>query len=329
MRVLSLVTLLAFVSAQLIAANADRTGIAAVDSNTALLPRVLGVESKRTLRRYDPSEFDSEEAVDSDEEADPVEVADSDEEVVSEGEERVGIPGMEKVASKATKADDMVPNAAKGAMKWKILVQKNMGQLVETAKLVKKLKVGSFYSNVELEKMSLSALRQLDDIQQLQKADIKSNVFGTKATANGMRRKMTRTENMKLPPEQFLVSHVGRGAQRLGENGQRLLSAAVISKGDDINSKVLLISSSDTKKGDFLLPKGGWDHGETIEKAVLREVIEEGGVNGQLLHKLGEYPFKKGATAYAYMMKASTVYDDWAESIRYRIWVRTEMLWKY
>ncbi|POM68806.1 Hypothetical protein PHPALM_14984 [Phytophthora palmivora] len=56
----------------------------------------------------------------------------------------------------------------------------------------------------------------------------------------------------------------------------------------------------------------------------MREVIEEGGVNAQLLHGLGKSKFSEGDkkyTYYSYMMKSSTVYDDWAESARYRIWV--------
>ncbi|KAK1943061.1 Nudix hydrolase 21 [Phytophthora citrophthora] len=339
MRILSLVTLLAFVSAQLIAANADRTGIAAVDSNSALLPRVLAAEYnqvKRSLRRYDPNEFDErdseEEEADSDDEEDS-----EDDGVDSEEEEREAItPVLGKVddmvskviksddmVSKAAKADDVVEKAAKATSKWKALVQQNLNRLGETGKLVKKLKANDLYKNIALEKMSLSALRQLDDIEDLRKLDIKNKIKGTKTTPDGMRRKMVHTNDMKLPPAEFLVSHVGRGEQLLGANNQRLLSAAVVSKGDDINGKVLLISSSNPKKGDFLLPKGGWDRGEDIEKAALREVIEEGGVKGQLLHKLGDFEFTEGSTAYAYMMKSSTVYDDWAESIRYRLWVRT------
>eukprot|EP00644_Phytophthora_capsici_P004104 jgi/Phyca11/21693/fgenesh1_pg.PHYCAscaffold_107_\ len=196
-----------------------------------------------------------------------------------------------------------------------------MDEFAETGRLVKKLKANVLYKDVELEKMSLQALRQLDDIERIRQVDIKNKVKGTKETADGMRRKMEITDNMKLPPPQFLESHIGREAQRLGENGQRLLSAAVVSKGDDVHGKVLLISSSNPKKGDFLLPKGGWDEGEAVEKAVLREVIEEGGVKGQLLHKLGDFEFTEGSTAYAYMMKSSTIYDDWAESIRYRLWL--------
>eukprot|EP00644_Phytophthora_capsici_P004099 jgi/Phyca11/39353/gw1.107.45.1 len=266
MRVLSLVTLFTFVSAQLAAVNADRTGIAAADLNTALLQRVLGVESKRTLRRYDPSERDSEGDADSDD----------------EDEERIiTIPGIEKLddaVSKVTKTDDMVSKAAKASTKWKALIQKNINELAETGKLVKTLKANVLYKDVELEKMSLQGLRQLDDIEQLRKVDIENKVKGTKKTPDGMRRKMEHTANMKLPPAQFLESHIGRDAQLVGESGQRLLSAAVVSKGDDVHGKVLLISSSNPKKGDFLLPKGGWDDGEAIEKAVLREVIEEGGV---------------------------------------------------
>ncbi|KAL3657160.1 hypothetical protein V7S43_017954 [Phytophthora oleae] len=329
MRVLSLVALLAFVSAQFGAANGDRTGIAAVNSDTDLLPRVLAAEykqDKRSLRRYDPDELD---------ERDSEEEADSEEEVDSEEEERGAIFGLEKVddvvskvaktddaVSKAAKADDFVEKAGKASTQWKALMQKNLKPLAETGVLVKKLRTNALYKDVELEKLSLLALRQLDDVERIRVVDIKNKVKGTKATADGMRRKMEHTKDMKIAPAQFLESHVGREVQLLGKNGERLLSAAVVSRSsDDVNGKVLLISSSNPKKGDFLLPKGGWDDGEAIEKAALREVIEEGGVNAKLLHKLGNFEFTEGSTAYAYMMKSGTVYDDWAESLRYRIWV--------
>ncbi|ETN00779.1 hypothetical protein PPTG_17750 [Phytophthora nicotianae INRA-310] len=68
-------------------------------------------------------------------------------------------------------------------------------------------------------------------------------------------------------------------------------------------------------------PKG---LGEDIETAALREVIEEGGVRAQLAHNLGELKFKDGDKSYtyfSYLMKSNKIYDDWAESIRYRLWV--------
>ncbi|GMG15777.1 unnamed protein product [Phytophthora fragariaefolia] len=99
----------------------------------------------------------------------------------------------------------------------------------------------------------------------------------TKKTEDGMRRDMEPFPGMKTAP--ILTSHVGRSQQRFAEDGSRLLTCAVVTrpaKGGGL--EVLLISSSNPNKSDWLLPKGGWDMGETVHKATWREVMEEGGV---------------------------------------------------
>lgn len=52
-------------------------------------------------------------------------------------------------------------------------------------------------------------------------------------------------------------------------------------------------------------------------------------VTGPLDRFLGKFNFynKHGAsrTTYAFMMKAETMYDNWAESVRYRVWVSRDM----
>lgn len=45
-------------------------------------------------------------------------------------------------------------------------------------------------------------------------------------------------------------------------------------------------------------------------------------VNANILHDLGTFELKDGKVAKAFLMKSDTIYDDWAESIRYRLWVR-------
>ncbi|KAG3068236.1 hypothetical protein PC121_g10281 [Phytophthora cactorum] len=131
---------------------------------------------------------------------------------------------------------------------------------------------------------------------------------------------------MELPDPKYLVSHVGHDMQRFDKKRwSRLLSSAVVMRTNEQGQhQIVFLSSSNPKKGDFLLPKGGWDKGEDIKKAALREVIEEGGVNAQLAHGLGKVKFEdagKKYTYFAYLMKANKIYDDWAESIRYRLWV--------
>ncbi|KAG2904347.1 hypothetical protein PC129_g9080 [Phytophthora cactorum] len=131
---------------------------------------------------------------------------------------------------------------------------------------------------------------------------------------------------MELPDPKYLVSHVGHDMQRFDKKRwSRLLSSAVVMRTNEQGQhQIVFLSSSNPKKGDFLLPKGGWDKGEDIKKAALGEVIEEVGVNAQLAHGLGKVKFEdagKKYTYFAYLMKANKIYDDWAESIRYRLWV--------
>uniref|UniRef100_H3GDP9 RxLR effector protein n=1 Tax=Phytophthora ramorum TaxID=164328 RepID=H3GDP9_PHYRM len=108
----------------------------------------------------------------------------------------------------------------------------------------------------------------------------------------------------------------------------RLLACIVASRSvEKGGGDVLLVSSSNARKNDWLLPKGGWDKGETVEKAAMRELIEEGGVGGTIMHSLGETAFKnalepsKGYVYNSFWMKADDIFDQWPESIRYRIWV--------
>ncbi|KAG2856684.1 hypothetical protein PC113_g11356 [Phytophthora cactorum] len=141
-----------------------------------------------------------------------------------------------------------------------------------------------------------------------------------------MRRKITPFAGMELPDPKYLVSHVGHDMQRFDKKRwSRLLSSAVVMRTNEQGQhQIVFLSSSNPKKGDFLLPKGGWDKGEDIKKAALGEVIEEVGVNAQLAHGLGKVKFEdagKKYTYFAYLMKANKIYDDWAESIRYRLWV--------
>ncbi|KAF4044504.1 NUDIX domain-containing protein [Phytophthora infestans] len=144
------------------------------------------------------------------------------------------------------------------------------------------------------DKLSTSTLKQLEHIEKLRAADIKKGVKGSKATPGGMRRNVEPFPGMSTVPRKYLESHVGRDGQRFGKDGSRLLSA------------------------------GGWDKGEDIKTAALREVIEEGGVSAQLAHGLGKVRLQDGDNKYtyfAYLMKSNKVYDDWSESTRYRLWV--------
>nr|QMU24839.1 PaRXLR15 [Phytophthora agathidicida] len=146
-------------------------------------------------------------------------------------------------------------------------VEKNLDDLVAAAA---KATVAQKYSS----KLSSRTLQQLEKIEILRSKDIASY---SKKTGDGMRRKMTIGKDTKVAP--ILSSHVGRGNQHY-EGKRRLLTCSVVSRrAEDGGGDVLLISSSNPNKNEFILPKGGWDHGETVGKSAWREVIEEGGVS--------------------------------------------------
>ncbi|KAG3110179.1 hypothetical protein PI125_g10245 [Phytophthora idaei] len=224
-------------------------------------------------------------------------------------------------ASPGTKVSKCV-KATKNGGKLKALITKHKTALAEWAALTKKLK-GQY---PDANKLSLSTLRQLDKIEGLGKVDIKNNVKGAKETADGMRRKITPFAGMELPDPKYLVSHVGHDMQRFDKkDGSRLLSSAMVMRTNEQGQhQIVLFSSSNPKKGGFLLPEGEGDWDKDIKKTALREVIEEGGVNAQLAHGLGKVKFEDGGkkyTYFAYLMKANKIYHDWAESIRDRLWV--------
>lgn len=68
--------------------------------------------------------------------------------------------------------------------------------------------------------------------------------------------------------------------------------------------------------GDWVLPKGRLEKGESIKSAALREVLEESGVKGQILEYLGEVNYKYNnlrkneivyKTVHWYLMKTSSM----------------------
>jgi ADP-ribose pyrophosphatase YjhB (NUDIX family) len=74
--------------------------------------------------------------------------------------------------------------------------------------------------------------------------------------------------------------------ERLGKQGQlRLGSSATIF--DETHQKVLLTKRADN--GQWCLPGGGMEAGESIEEACLREVLEETGLRVRLIRLVGVY----------------------------------------
>ena len=68
--------------------------------------------------------------------------------------------------------------------------------------------------------------------------------------------------------------------------------------------------------GDWVLPKGRVENGESTKEAALREVLEEAGVKGQILDYIGEVNYKYKnlrkneivyKTVHWYLMKTSSM----------------------
>lgn len=75
-----------------------------------------------------------------------------------------------------------------------------------------------------------------------------------------------------------------------GPHGERLVAGVVPLSSD--KKKVLLIQS--TRRGGWVLPKGGWETDEgTAEEAACREAWEEAGIECKIQRDLGKIPDKR------------------------------------
>ncbi|OWZ22248.1 RxLR effector protein [Phytophthora megakarya] len=246
MRELTVVTLIAFASVALgsISSSCSEN---AIEPGVKHLARTLSLNPKqvtRSLRQYDFRDV-----------------------VEPEGER--GIGGISE------KADDIL-RKAEGLI--------GKGQLSSTLNgaVSKALMVADDAATISrsMEKypkgLSTATMKQIRIVEEMRLNDIAT---WTKETGSGMRRKIEPFEGIKIAPKKYLEAHVGKDLKRYGEDGSRLVSAAVVSRSaKEGGGDVLLISNSKPSNRDFLLPKGGWEKHEGIEHAALREVIEEGGV---------------------------------------------------
>uniref|UniRef100_H3H674 RxLR effector protein n=2 Tax=Phytophthora ramorum TaxID=164328 RepID=H3H674_PHYRM len=305
MRVLSLVALIALVSsceAASAVSNSDKVEVAKLDSGIASLSRALAEHNdqiKRSLRRHD---YDELAEVDS-----------------GDGERMGGaqliddvITKVDDVVTKATVAEQKLPSKWTSALKKFRLANPKTPMQIVRAKYPKGL--------------SSSTMRQLVQTEIQRADDIANGVKMVKTGEYKMQRQIDEFPGMKNAP--LLTSNTGRADQMLDGDNSRLLACIVASRSvEKGGGDVLLVSSSNARKNDWLLPKGGWDKGETVEHAAMRELIEEGGVGGTIMHSLGETAFKnalepsKGYVYNSFWMKADDIFDQWPESIRYRIWV--------
>ncbi|KAF4036402.1 hypothetical protein GN244_ATG11512 [Phytophthora infestans] len=217
----------------------------------------------------------------------------------NEDEER-GIGVSKQLDDVLLKADEVIGISKNVVRKVGGALIKNSRETDEYLRLTRALS-GKYPTAKEL---GLSTLRQLKKIEAVRKKDIEKGIDVSKAATDGMHRDIKLVDGIKRVPDKYMGAHVGRDQQRFTEADTRSLAAGVVTRTN--------------KKGEqkILLEKD-----ESVEMAALREVIEEGGVKANILHDLGTFELKDGKVAKAFLMKSDTIYDDWAESLRYRLWV--------
>ena len=83
--------------------------------------------------------------------------------------------------------------------------------------------------------------------------------------------------------------------ERIGKNGKiRLGCSAFIL--DESKEKILLTKRADN--GQWCMPSGGVDPGETVEEACIREVYEETGLRARVTRFVGVYSYPHGLVEY-------------------------------
>ncbi|KAG6946721.1 hypothetical protein JG688_00015887, partial [Phytophthora aleatoria] len=175
MRVLQLIALIALASscaAASAATNSDTTGVAKIKTGVDVPSRVLAAnhkQTKRSLRRYE----DEERAINTSDKVDDV----------------VGVAGKEAKASSKLEAliKKHADEYAEYAARTKKLAAKStqvdeVAEMAARSTLVTELSERYKYAD----KLSLSALKQLDEIEKVRKLDIEKGIKGTKTTADGM-----------------------------------------------------------------------------------------------------------------------------------------------
>ncbi|GMF16652.1 unnamed protein product [Phytophthora lilii] len=245
MRVISLLAVSILAASASATSTVDHSSIANSNAEIEFSRRIFAAQQQpnRVLRRYD-----------------------------DEKEDR----GIEKLDDVVERADDVLAKVTHTSPK----VKNSAWATVRTDTLnafKSKLNVLKRYPEV----LEPSAVAQLVKVEEQRMKDVALLKQMNKKKPDGLQRPIESFPGMKTAPVK--ESHVGRDQQRYAEDGSRLLSCVVVSRppkqgGGD----VLLISSSNPNKQEWLLPKGGWDEGESIHKAAWREAIEEGGVHFSL-----------------------------------------------
>jgi phosphohistidine phosphatase len=90
----------------------------------------------------------------------------------------------------------------------------------------------------------------------------------------------------------------------------------------------IAFSLINTRKGNWIFPKGIIDPGETVEETAAKEALEEAGIAGRIfLPPLGQYEYFKWDTTLnvtVLLMEVSRIDDAWEEDWRQRRWVSAD-----
>ena len=90
--------------------------------------------------------------------------------------------------------------------------------------------------------------------------------------------------------------------------------------------EVLLVTSRYT--GEWIVPKGTIEPGESAERAALREAEEEAGVRGRLIRRLGFMRYPRGsqvAIVDSFLLEVEEELATWPEQeLRQRRWFRLD-----
>jgi len=82
-----------------------------------------------------------------------------------------------------------------------------------------------------------------------------------------------------------------------------------------------MVITSRKRRDQWVLPKGGWENGETLEQAAAREALEEAGVRGTITRYVATFPSDQ-TIFHVYEMDVISVDDQWMEGHeRMREWV--------
>ncbi|KAH6683289.1 NUDIX hydrolase domain-like protein [Tricladium varicosporioides] len=116
-----------------------------------------------------------------------------------------------------------------------------------------------------------------------------------------------------------MESRTGRAKQRYASSGERLVAGVVPLNA--AKTHVLLIQS--TRRGGWVLPKGGWESDESCTEAAQREAWEEAGIACKIDYDLGQITetrtpkqISKDAPKALYQFYEATVtteHADWPE----------------